>query len=47
MTHHAGPPRDKAPVTTGRLAVWLLFVFLMACLLLGTVVTLAGKGAGQ
>lgn len=49
MTHHAATPRRhraKAPLSTGRLALWLLFAFLMACLILGTVVNVAGKGAG-
>lgn len=51
MTHHAGPPahetRDRAPLTTGRLAVWLTFWFLMAVMVLGTVVSMTGNGAGQ
>lgn len=51
MTHHAGPParetHNRAPLTTGRLAVWLMFWFLIACVVLGTVVNLAGKGAGS
>lgn len=51
MTHHAGPPAQekpyRPPMTTGRLAVWLTFWFLFACVVLGTVVNVAGKGAGQ
>lgn len=48
MTHHAGERDDhgRAPMTLGRLAVWLTFWFLMACLVLGTVVNLSGKGTG-
>lgn len=49
MTHHAGgrAPREHGQLSTGRLALWLFFWFLMSCLVLGTVVGLAGKGAGQ
>ena len=46
-THRAGPPahRAKAPLTTGRLAVWLGFWLIMALIVMGLVVTLAGKGS--
>jgi hypothetical protein len=48
MTHHAGPPAhetEKPPLTTGRLAVWLTFWLFLAIMVLGTVVSLTGKGA--
>lgn len=56
MTHHAAARRNtaggrvhraKAPLTTGRLALWLTFYLILAFTVLGTVVALAGKGAGQ
>lgn len=48
--HRAGGPvfttnREKAPLTTGRLAVWLGFWLMMALIFMGLVVTLAGKGS--
>lgn len=48
MAHHAGQPAcEKAPLTTGRLALWLAFWFLMTVMVMGTVVTLSGKGGAQ
>jgi hypothetical protein len=49
MAHHAGQPArcEKAPLTTGRLALWLAFWLLMSIMFMGTVVTLSGKGTGQ
>jgi hypothetical protein len=48
MTHHAGGrARGHGHLSTGRLALWLLFWFLMSCLVLGTVVGMAGGGTGQ
>jgi hypothetical protein len=46
MTHHAGPAdkRARQPMTTGRLAVWLTFYAFMGIMVMGTVLTLAGKG---
>lgn len=48
MTHHAATPRRrhraKAPQTLGRLALWLTFAFLMACMILGMVVNLVQGG---
>lgn len=41
--HRAGTARHathRAPLSLGRLAVWLLFWFMIACLFLGFVVTL-------
>lgn len=46
--HRAGGPvlnREKAPLTTGRLAVWLGFWLMMSLIFMGLVVTLAGKGS--
>lgn len=46
--HRAGPPanvRHKAPLTTGRLALWLGFWLMIAIMILGFVTTLAGRGS--
>jgi hypothetical protein len=47
MTHHAGPPaqeKHRAPLTTGRLFMWLCFGTFWAIMLMGTVVQIV-KGA--
>lgn len=45
-THRAaGRPRVLPRTSTGRLVAWLLFAAFMALLVMGTVLTLAGKGA--
>jgi hypothetical protein len=46
MTRHAGlaDKRDRPQMTTGRLALWLGFWLFMAIMVMGTVITMAGKG---
>jgi hypothetical protein len=36
--------RERAPLTTGRLALWLGFWLMMSMIFMGLVVTLSGKG---
>lgn len=42
MTHHAGgrARRQRAPLTTGRLALWLTFWLLISIMFLGTVISM-------
>jgi hypothetical protein len=46
-SHRAGGPAQhtRAPLTTGRLALWLGFWLIIALMFMGLVVTLAGKGS--
>lgn len=46
MTHHRadGRPKVRPPMSTGRLALWMLFTTFLLIMLMGTVLTLTGNG---
>lgn len=46
MSQHRadGRPKVRPPMSTGRLALWMLFTTFFLIMLMGTVLTLTGNG---